>query len=266
MFHGAKAPPPRRPQPAVGGPTPPMSAGHDGWSIDARPHSAHQMGAEGRWCFPRIRAMTRLTDGTPLDLAPLRSPPVPRDRGLDRDRSREGRSASVGDDRSGSGCACSRSPGSGKRGSCLVRGSASPDAPDVLAVAPTGDATLIVRVGKPEPERVERDVSQNGRARSRCCSSRRGAWRPSSPRRARRELARAGRLSWPAGSGAAGRVSRWEDRRVRATVTIVSDHLYLERAGRTGSTAPSCGAAWTLSADSGASGAWFGHEIQHRSG
>lgn len=113
-------------------------------------------------------------------------------------------------------------------------GLCDPDAPDVLASALDGTTTLVVRVGKPEPERIARDVAQNGRAKVAVLFE--------SPRRmdaflaeARdRKLARAGQAELAALDPALlAAVSGWEDRRIRASLTLVSDHLYLEREGRT---------------------------------
>ena len=44
-------------------------------------------------------------------------------------------------------------------------GLCEPDVPDLLAAGPDGRPTLLVRVGKPDPERVARDVAQGGGAR-----------------------------------------------------------------------------------------------------
>src|SRR5512141_50251 len=43
-------------------------------------------------------------------------------------------------------------------------GLCEPDAPDLVAVAPGARASLVVRVGRPDPARVERDVNQNAGA------------------------------------------------------------------------------------------------------
>src|SRR5512138_1446310 len=43
-------------------------------------------------------------------------------------------------------------------------GLCEPDAPDLLARLPDGRASVLVRVGRPDPERVERDVSRGGGA------------------------------------------------------------------------------------------------------
>ncbi len=51
-----------------------------------------------------------------------------------------------------------------REGIAFGPGLCEPDAPDLRASLPDGRASLIVRVGKPEPARVERDVNQNAGA------------------------------------------------------------------------------------------------------
>jgi uncharacterized protein YaeQ len=108
-------------------------------------------------------------------------------------------------------------------------GLCEPDVPDLLAAGPDGRPTLLVRVGKPDPERVARDVAQGGGARVAVLFE--------SPRKldafleeaqvrrldrlARAELAAVDPplLAW---------LSARDDRRLRVSVTLVADHLYLE--------------------------------------
>lgn len=112
-------------------------------------------------------------------------------------------------------------------------GLCEPDAADVIATGLDGVATLLVRVGRPDPERVARDVAQNGRARVAVLFE--------SPRRLDAFLeearagghARAGRAELAAVDPALlAALAAWEDRRVRLSLTLVGDHLYLERDGR----------------------------------
>ncbi len=113
-------------------------------------------------------------------------------------------------------------------------GLCDPDAPDLLATGPDGRPTLVVRVGKPDPQRLARDLSQGGGARVAALFE--------SPRRldaflaegqerrldrlARAELAAVDPplLAW---------LSSKDDRRLRASITLVADHLYLDLAGDT---------------------------------
>lgn len=113
-------------------------------------------------------------------------------------------------------------------------GLCEPDAPDLLASLPDGRAALVVRVGKPEPSRVERDVNQNSAAEVAVLFE--------SPRRLEAFLAEARerRLGRAAGADLAAAdpallsaLSERDDRRIRAAVTIVADHVYVDVGGRT---------------------------------
>ncbi len=107
-------------------------------------------------------------------------------------------------------------------------GLCEPDAPDVLASLPDGRPSLIVRVGKPDAERVARDVAQNAGARVAVLFD--------SPRRlegfvAEAEQKQLGRLAQAELAAVdppllAALASR-EERRVRCELTLVGDHLYL---------------------------------------
>lgn len=113
-------------------------------------------------------------------------------------------------------------------------GLCEPDAPDVLASRPDGRASLLVRVGKPEPERVARDVAQGGGARVAVLFE--------SPRRLEGFLAdgRAAGLDRLARAELAAvepallaALSSRDDRRFRGSITLVGDHLYLDLSGET---------------------------------
>jgi uncharacterized protein YaeQ len=120
-----------------------------------------------------------------------------------------------------------------REGICLGPGLCEPEAPDLLALAPGGRASLVVRVGRPEPARVERDVNQNGGAEVAVLFD--------GPRRLaaflaearERKLARAAAADLAAIDGAllAG-LAVLDDRRLKVVVTLVADHLYLEVNGR----------------------------------
>jgi uncharacterized protein YaeQ len=113
-------------------------------------------------------------------------------------------------------------------------GLCEPEAPEVLASNPDGTPALVVRVGKPDVERVAKDVSQNGRARVAVLFE--------APRRmdAFLEEARERRLERVARAELAAidppllaALSARDDRRIRCSITLVSDHLYVERDGVT---------------------------------
>lgn len=121
-----------------------------------------------------------------------------------------------------------------REGIAFGPGLCEPDAPDLLAATPDGRASLVVRVGKPEPARVERDVRQNAGARV--------AVLLESPRRLEAFLEEGRRLGLAGlaqveiaavdpeiAAALAGR----EERRQTCSVTIVEDHLYVEVDGTT---------------------------------
>jgi uncharacterized protein YaeQ len=115
-----------------------------------------------------------------------------------------------------------------QEGIALGPGLCDPDAADVLALLPDGRPALVVRVGRPEPERVARDVAQGGGAKVAVLFD--------GPRRlaafvAEAEERRLGRLEKaelaavePALLAA---LARREDRRLRCEITLAGDHLYL---------------------------------------
>ncbi|HTN51941.1 MAG TPA: YaeQ family protein [Anaeromyxobacter sp.] len=108
-------------------------------------------------------------------------------------------------------------------------GLCEPEAPDVLAARLDGTPSVLVRVGKPDPERVAKDVSGGGGARVAVLFE--------SPRRleAFLEEARQARLDRIARAELAAvdppllaALAAREERRIRAGVTLVADHLYLD--------------------------------------
>jgi uncharacterized protein YaeQ len=112
-------------------------------------------------------------------------------------------------------------------------GLCEPDEPDLWAVGPDGSTrTLLVRVGRPELARVERDCARGGGARVAVLFE--------SPRRLDAFLAeaRAGRperlarAELAAAPEAVTRALRGrEERRTALGLTIADDHLYLELPG-----------------------------------
>jgi uncharacterized protein YaeQ len=113
-------------------------------------------------------------------------------------------------------------------------GLCEPEAPDLLAQAPGGRASLVVRVGRPEPARVERDVNQNAGADVAVLFD--------GPRRLaaflaearERGLERAASADLAAVDGPLlAELAAVDGRRIRLVVTLVADHLYLEVNGVT---------------------------------
>ena len=113
-------------------------------------------------------------------------------------------------------------------------GICEPDAPDVLARDLTGEEVLWVRVGRPDPARVQQESDRHPRARIAVLFD--------SPRRmeafveaaARDGLPRLGRVELAAADPALlAALAAVDGRRTRLTLTIVGDHLYADVAGRT---------------------------------
>ncbi len=112
-------------------------------------------------------------------------------------------------------------------------GLSDPDAPDVIARDLTGETTLWVRVGRPDATRVQQEADRNRRADVAVLFD--------SPRRmeafvedARAAgLSRLGRVALAAVDPALlAALAGSEERRAKLSLTIVGDHLYVERDGR----------------------------------
>jgi uncharacterized protein YaeQ len=121
-----------------------------------------------------------------------------------------------------------------REGMTFGPGLCEPDAPDLAAALPDGRLSAVVRVGKPDPLRIERDVNQNAGAEVAVLFE--------SPRRLEAFLAEAREAGLERALGAdlaaadpalVRELAAHEDRRIRASVTIVADHLYVEAGGRT---------------------------------
>jgi len=109
-------------------------------------------------------------------------------------------------------------------------GLSDPDQPDVLARDLTGRITLWARVGRPDPARLQQEADRNPGALVAALfdSPRRMEAFAAEAREAR--LPRLGGLSLAAVEPSLlSGLSRAEERRVRLSVTIVGDHLYVER-------------------------------------
>ncbi len=107
-------------------------------------------------------------------------------------------------------------------------GLCEPDAPDVLATLPDGRPSLLVRVGKPEVERVARDVAQNAGAHVAVLFD--------GPRRLagfvaeaeERRLARLAEAELAAvDPPLLAALARHDERRVAVRLTLVGDHFYV---------------------------------------
>jgi uncharacterized protein YaeQ len=112
-------------------------------------------------------------------------------------------------------------------------GLSDPEQPDVLARDLTGEVKLWVRVGRPEPLRLQQEADRNRRADLAVLFD--------SPRRMEAFIAEAttagmGRLSRVALAavepGFLASLASNEERRTRLSLTIVGEHLYAERDGK----------------------------------
>jgi uncharacterized protein YaeQ len=121
-----------------------------------------------------------------------------------------------------------------REGIAFGPGLCEPDAPDLAAARPDGRLALVVRVGKPEPQRVERDVNQNAGAEVAVLFE--------SPRRLEAFLAEAreGRFARAAAADLAAvdpallaELGARDERRIKTSITLVADHVYVEVGGRT---------------------------------
>ncbi len=120
-----------------------------------------------------------------------------------------------------------------REGVSLGPGLCEPDVPDLLVVAPGGRASLVVRVGRPDPARVERDVTANSGAEVAVLFD--GPRRLASFVAEAREagFTRAGAADLAAVDAALlTELGRIEERRMKVVVTLVADHLYVEVNGR----------------------------------
>lgn len=121
-----------------------------------------------------------------------------------------------------------------REGMAFGPGLCEPDAPDLLVANPHGRASLLVRVGRPEPARVERDANQNAGAQVAVLFD--GARRLGAFLAEAREsgLARAEAADLAAVDGSVlAELAAVDERRIRVVATFVADHLYLEVNGRT---------------------------------
>ena len=112
-------------------------------------------------------------------------------------------------------------------------GLSDPDAPDLFADDLTGQKTLWVRVGRPDPAKLQKEADRAGRARVAVLfeSPQRLDAFVAIAREAR--LERLGRVVLAAVDPALlATLASVDERRTRLALTIVGDHLYLERGGQ----------------------------------
>jgi len=111
-------------------------------------------------------------------------------------------------------------------------GLSSPEEPDVLARGPTGEETLWIRVGRPDPVKLQREADRHPRAHVAVLFESPARLEEFVSRAREEGLTRLGGAELVAVDPALlGALSGEETRRTRLTLTIVGDHLYVERGG-----------------------------------
>lgn len=121
-----------------------------------------------------------------------------------------------------------------REGIAFGPGVSEPEEPDLTALDLTGERVLWVRVGRPDPARLQREADRAPRAHVGVLFDSPARMQAFVEEARGLGLARLGRvelcavepslLGWLAGE---------EARRTKLSVTVVSDHLYLERGGET---------------------------------
>lgn len=111
-------------------------------------------------------------------------------------------------------------------------GLSDPDAPDLLATDLTGQTTLWMRVGKADPVKVQKAADQNSRARIVVMFESQARLEQFVEAAKAAKLTRLSRVElWAAPDELIRALGSDEARRAKASVTIVGDHVYVERGG-----------------------------------
>jgi len=109
-------------------------------------------------------------------------------------------------------------------------GLSTPEEPDLLADDATGERVLWVRVGRPDPTRLQREADRAPRARVAALFDAPARLDTFVAEAVELGLARLGRVELVAVEPALLRgLAAVEERRSRLVVTVVGDHLYVER-------------------------------------
>lgn len=111
-------------------------------------------------------------------------------------------------------------------------GLSEPDVPDLFADDLTGEKVLWIRVGRPDPERLQREADRAPRAQVAVIFDAPARLEAFLAEAREKRLGRLGRVELLAVDPALLRALAAEDeRRVRITLTAVGDHLYVTRGG-----------------------------------
>jgi uncharacterized protein YaeQ len=113
-------------------------------------------------------------------------------------------------------------------------GLCDPEAPDLLARDLTGEETLRIRVGKQDPARVQREADRHPRARVAVLFDSLQRLEAFAAAAREERVARLSRVELAAADGRLlAALAEVDERRTRIAVTIVGDHVYVDRSGRT---------------------------------
>jgi uncharacterized protein YaeQ len=119
-----------------------------------------------------------------------------------------------------------------REGIAFGPGLSDPEEPDLLAQDLAGERVLWVRVGRPDPERLQREADRAPRARVAALFESPARLEAFGEGARAKRLARLERAELVAVDPA---LLRWlaasEERRSRLSLTVVGDHLYVDRSG-----------------------------------
>jgi len=113
-------------------------------------------------------------------------------------------------------------------------GLSDPEAPDLLARDLTGEETLWIRVGRQDPARVQREADRHPRARVAVLFDSLRRLEDFVAQARDGKLARLARVELAAvDARLLAELAAVDERRTKLAVTIVGDHFYVDRSGRT---------------------------------
>jgi uncharacterized protein YaeQ len=111
-------------------------------------------------------------------------------------------------------------------------GISDPEEPDLLVRGPTGEETLWIRVGRPDPVKLQREADRHPHARVAVLFESPPRMDAFVAEARERGLSRLGAVDLAAvDASLLAALAAIDERRTRLGLTIVGDHLYLERAG-----------------------------------
>lgn len=113
-------------------------------------------------------------------------------------------------------------------------GVSDPDEPDLIEQDYTGAIVQCVLVGKPDTKRIQRCVDKHGKARVRVLFESEARARETLAQVPEQQRERFRRAELAAtGPGLVDQLASLDERRTRASITLVGDHFYVERSGET---------------------------------